>query len=125
MGYLKGRINRALYWGLIAVLVVLYGIVAALGLPPRVSEVVLVIVGVPRLHDLGKTGWWMLLLVPWEAAQIATLWLAPETSILALGGLNLLGLAALIGLGVARGQRVANRFGEPPGPGLGIKRAES
>jgi uncharacterized membrane protein YhaH (DUF805 family) len=64
----KGRASRSEYWWFaLAALIVyivlsfvslpLYGIAALLLLLPTLA------VGVRRLHDMGKTGWWMLIAI--------------------------------------------------------------
>jgi uncharacterized membrane protein YhaH (DUF805 family) len=54
-------------------------------------------VGVRRLHDVGRTGLWLLVvLVP------------------------CVGLLLLLVFWCSRGQRAANRYGEPPDPGGGL-----
>ena len=56
--YLKGRTNRATFWLLYAVVVALYGGVAVIaGKPPGMAEFVLILLAVPRLHDIDATGW--------------------------------------------------------------------
>ena len=55
----SGRINRATYWvcvGLIVALYLLFNLISSK--QTAVSEVVLILVCVPRLHDIGKSGWW-------------------------------------------------------------------
>src|ERR1700760_703105 len=58
--FYKGRVNRATYWLTLAMLAALSTVVALLGFKPTISEIVLLIVAVPRLHDLGRSGWWAL-----------------------------------------------------------------
>ncbi|MCX7359333.1 MAG: DUF805 domain-containing protein [Alphaproteobacteria bacterium] len=121
---LQGRINRAMYWLCVGVIVVLY--VASNLLLERsvpVSEVILVILCVPRLHDIGLSGWLVVAPLALEiCAVIAAFSLLPQEQALAAGGLVTLIIAALvIWLGIIPGNAAANRFGEPPQPGLTFK----
>jgi uncharacterized membrane protein YhaH (DUF805 family) len=124
MDFMKGRTNRATYWLSIGVLVALLAAIARFAEnPPRISEVALVILCVPRLHDIGRTGWWAAILIPVEIASVAAVLFAPEALGLQLAGaFTLLLLLPVIGLGLVRGEPAANRFGEPPPPGLNWRR---
>lgn len=120
---LGGRSNRALYWVLIGVCFALYLGLAFAGLKAPVNEVVLAIVCIPRLHDIGRSGWWFLLVV--FAALFggigAALWVPPEWAELALAGTNVAVLVFIAVLGAIPGQTSDNHFGPPPPPGLPTK----
>ena len=63
----SGRTNRATYWTGIAVILVLMSVIGvATGKPPHIGEVVLIFLGVPRLHDIGKSGWLVLCPSAWR-----------------------------------------------------------
>lgn len=69
-------------------------------------------VGVRRLHDTGRSGWWtMLIYLPWLATLAADG--LPELTIAAAGALVAGGLG-WIALMLLPGDKAANRFGEPP-----------
>lgn len=125
---MSGRLNRAKYWGISLVLaaILIAGTVAAdaldlepvwaaLGVLTIVCLAAGLAVGVKRLHDRDKSGWWILifyvtpLLLDGTAEWIGG-WLA--------GGLRFANLAisvwALIELGIRRGTQGPNRYGDDP-----------
>lgn len=76
---------------------------------------------VPRLHDLGRSGWWFLGLVPIQfAATGLTLKFieAPVGLVVGHYASTILTLGLLVWLGCIQGQPSANRFGAPPVRGL-------
>lgn len=103
---LHGRIARRTWWWYgvllpLGVAAVLHGLLGIARVPQSVAEYGVnalliwpfVAVSVKRWHDLGRTGWWLLVvLIP---------------------GLGLLWL--LIAAGLVRGDAGANRFGAAPG----------
>ena len=121
----NGRINRATYWVWFALVAALY-VVLSVVLPGRttVSEVVLIIVCVPRLHDIGRSGWLVLGPLALEiAVVVAGMALLPAANLLMVGGVaTLVILAAMIWLGAIPGEPTANRFGEPPAPSIQLRR---
>lgn len=85
------------------------------------AELVNAAVAVRRLHDRNRSGWWILLLgfVPGFLSGLAQGGLAAgklkDTSALALMVIALIILAwAIVELGVLRGTKGPNRFGEDP-----------
>ena len=92
-----------------------------------VSEVALIFVCVPRLHDLGKSGWWAVipLIVEIVSAALAfsLLPFQQAAEVMCVVVLVIAGLMILLGL--IPGQAAANGFGEPPRPGLSLRRAKS
>lgn len=120
MGFLKGRTNRVTFWfsfGIVVLLMV--GIAQFAEDPPHVSEFVFVALCVPRLHDVGRSGWWVAGLFLLEAIYVVVAIFAPDELGLQLEGpIALLTLVPVLCLGLVRGEPVANRFGEPPAPGM-------
>jgi uncharacterized membrane protein YhaH (DUF805 family) len=140
----SGRINRAKYWGysllagfvyclLIAVLIgvgINQGgkdniplIVVLIVLGVAVSILIIVVqvaIGVKRLHDRGKTGWWLFLyyFVP-SAVQQPKVWehpnLAPKVIAVAVmvAGFGIM-IWSLIDLGCLRGTPGPNAYGPDP-----------
>jgi uncharacterized membrane protein YhaH (DUF805 family) len=124
-----GRINRAKYWVAVVAYIVVMVIAVALVfvLPGMIGFIVVgilyiamaisgVFVGIKRLHDRDKSGWWLLLfyLVPSLLSGAGT----------SMGGsmiLNLISFAisiwAIVELGFLRGTAGPNRFGPDPIPG--------
>ena len=140
----SGRINRAKYWGysilLTLILCLLLAALIAIGVsmhaannvPLLIGLIVLgvamsigilvsqVAIGVKRLHDRGKTGWWLFLyyFVP-GALQQPQAW--DQSRALAIGVSIFLALAALgimiwsfIDLGCLRGTEGPNAYGPDP-----------
>lgn len=124
-----GRINRAKYWLAVVlyfvVLVIAAGVMFAL--PGMIGIILMgiiylaalvsgIAVGIKRLHDCDKSGWWLLVfyVVPGLLSAAAT---SMDSSIV----LNLASLAvsiwAIVQLGFLRGTIGANRFGPDPIPG--------
>jgi uncharacterized membrane protein YhaH (DUF805 family) len=119
--FLKGRINRATYSTMLGLVIFLYAAFTLMGAKtPGVSEVVLVFLCVPRLHDIGRSGWWVLVLFAIEIISvIAGIALLPADDLMAaLGVATMIIVALLIVLGILPGQPRANRWGEPPEPGV-------
>ena len=123
---LKGRMNRATYWLLFAGVVVIYGLlVTFMKKPPQIAELLIILLGVPRLHDIGRSGWWMTLLFGLEIGAIAIGLLAVGTAdgILIAGGLVVFViLIAMMILGCIPGQRETNSYGAPPTQGVSFAR---
>ncbi len=121
----EGRTNRATYWTAIAVIAALM-IAATLwaGKPPQVGEIVLIFVGVPRLHDIGKSGW--LVLWPLGLELVggigAIIFLPRETALQVVGLVMLIIAGLMIWLGCIPGQGSENRFGPPPASGIQLGR---
>ena len=125
MGFLPNRTNRATYWLSIGVIAVTLLLISLL-FPgdAQVSEALLVMLCIPRLHDLGCTGWLVLAPLLLEVgSMIATLTLLPLEEAKAVMGVVVLIIAGLVGLlGAIPGQILPNQFGDPPPRGLTWKR---
>ena len=125
MRALSGRMNRALYWAMLGVVVVLY---AALNLVSSkqviVSEVVLAFLCVPRLHDIGKSGWFVLIGIVLElgALLIGFSFFSLDGAMVVMGIAVVAIAALLVWLGTVPGDPNPNRWGEPPAPGIQFKR---
>jgi uncharacterized membrane protein YhaH (DUF805 family) len=115
--------NRAMYGLFLGIILLLYvGISLLASKPPSMSEVVLIFLAVPRLHDIGKSGWFVLIGLAVEVAAIAVMVSLPleqARGIVGLASLTIVGL--MIVLGVIPGSPDSNRWGEPPEPGLSFK----
>jgi uncharacterized membrane protein YhaH (DUF805 family) len=123
----KGRINRAKYWltfvVYIAVMIVVTGLAFRFGkvtmffliavvlyLPVAISGV---LVGIKRLHDRDKSGWWLLVFYLLPAILR---WLAEATgpyAIFELASIAIL-IWGLVELGVLRGTPGSNQYGPDP-----------
>jgi uncharacterized membrane protein YhaH (DUF805 family) len=125
-----GRTSRRWYWAPLLSLIVagwLAHVIAkafALTLPWAVGYVAVLLLAAEaviawlsvclvlrRLHDIGRTGWW--LLVP---AWAAALGLSDALSVAAYLGGVILWLAFVLGLGFVRGTPGPNRYGSARGP---------
>jgi uncharacterized membrane protein YhaH (DUF805 family) len=138
----RGRNNRARYWQVIGLcwfgLVVCGLILAAsesagvvveilVGVVAVLAILVLCVAGVlntiKRLHDLGRSGWWLLLVIGLDLPLALIADGPPDSGLQVIGALlqALYSLALLAAFGAWPGQRGANRFGEPPGrPGEAV-----
>jgi len=121
---LKKRINRATYWASLGGVFALYAIINVL-IPTRlhISEALLMYICIPRLHDFDKSGWLVLIALGFEiGVAILAFSFLPKNIALAIMGLAvIIILMMLIWLGIIPGQPHANRFGEPPAPGVDFK----
>jgi uncharacterized membrane protein YhaH (DUF805 family) len=125
MGTYRGRINRASYWLTLGGVVLILAVLRIAGAKHiAVSEVVLIFVCVPRLHDIGKSGWFVLIGIFVELASLiiglSFFTRAEVPAIFGVAGIIIIGL--LIWLGTIRGELNVNQWGEPPAPGLSFKR---
>jgi uncharacterized membrane protein YhaH (DUF805 family) len=134
----NGRINRAKYWLFvvvsIAILIILAAVMTVVGIV-RINQgafpigaliifgvvylillIVGVFVGIKRLHDRDKSGWWLLVfyLVPMVLSWISAI--LSRNGIGALFALGSLAISiwAFVELGCLRGTRGPNRYGEDP-----------
>jgi uncharacterized membrane protein YhaH (DUF805 family) len=115
--FVNGRINRATYWMCLGASVLVYAALNVMNSGSvKVSEVLLILMCVPRLHDLGRSGWWALMIF---LIELSSVFLAPKGDVfIALGVAMLVIMALLVVLGILPGQPRANRWGEPPEPGV-------
>ena len=113
---IKGRMNRATYCATLALVIAIFAVIIAFDKkPPGVMEVLTVFIGVPRLHDFGRSGWWIVSVFLIEIAAIVVgLVFVPMADFGIVAGLTvLLMLIAMIVLGCIKGDEGANAFGEP------------
>ena len=122
---LKGRTNRATYWLCTGVVAVIYFVLVRFGQkPPAIGELLLLLLCVPRLHDIGMSGWWAGGAIIAELIVVAASFLLLPLSVFPIVmGVFVLAIAvAMIVLGLKAGDPGANRFGEPPPAGLSFGR---
>ncbi len=127
MGFLRGRTNRATYWLSLGVVAALIAItVLVFHAQAKVSEILLIMVCVPRLHDIGRSGWIAggVLIAEVAAIVLAALLLHDEDGIYVVGGVAALIIGGLlIWLGCIPGEKVSNAYGGPPGARIGFDRS--
>ena len=110
------RIDRAIYWLLLALASAVF--VAAWSFfssPPQLG-VAVILTAIPRLHDIGRSGWWSIGLFI-ASVHVQTLFsTGPEVFV----GSRLIAIilavplaGALVALGMIPGQPGANAFGAP------------
>jgi len=113
---MRGRMNRATYWSILGGMVVFVVVVAAFGVrPPRIAEGLLIFLCVPRLHDMGRSGWWVLIPLSAELVALVVTFTAfrSDDASMIFGGVFLAIAMFVAVLGLIPGQPHANRFGEP------------
>ena len=120
MEFLKQRINRATYWLCIAVLLALGVAASIFNVSAGGISLAFAIPYILRMHDLGWTGKWVLLVYVLQfACGIAmAVTLSPDSLLVGLGVVGLAVSAWIILLGSLRGQAAPNSYGEPPPPGI-------
>ena len=125
----QGRINRAKYW--LAVLIYLFltivlGLLAAFTASFAIGALLAIVVyipmlisgiavGIKRLHDRNKSGWWLLLfyLAPAVLSWAGTAFGGMMNTLLSLVSFAL-SLWALVELGILRGTVGPNQYGPDP-----------
>ena len=118
------RANRTTYGALLALAVAIYVVLVNVMEKPPGAEVPFMFLLVPRLHDLGYSGWWALSLFALEIVFIGIgLMVSGSEGILILGGLfAIVALLGLIVVALLPGEDGTNRWGDPPPPGIQWKR---
>jgi uncharacterized membrane protein YhaH (DUF805 family) len=118
--------NRTTYWVCLALIL---GVVIAANLMgakrAAVPEALVFGIAMPRLHDIGRTGWWAggafileLVLAGAMLAGVAQHVITIDAVLPAFGVFTVIIAGLLIYLGSVPGDAKANRFGEPPRAGL-------
>lgn len=120
----QGRVSRARFWEIFALTSILLAaigfmrgisplIAAALLLLLVIATVVVISHNVRRLHDMGRSGFWLLAIPAVDLAAYGAERLAGANPVTHWGpGAVCLGF--FLWLGVMKGQPGPNRFGEPP-----------
>jgi uncharacterized membrane protein YhaH (DUF805 family) len=118
--------NRLTYAILLAFLVVLVTTLLQFTDRPGPTEVLAAFIVVPRLHDIGRSGWWYLVLIVGEFAALAAGWQGGTNGILVAGGIYaIFALSVLVILAFIPGERRENRWGVPSEFGVHLKRHTS
>lgn len=110
----------AIFIAIVAVLMNTWG-------KPGPTEVIAAFIVIPRLHDIGLSGWWFLPLIVGEIlVAVFGYNLGGIDGVLIAAGIYMLFVLALLAvLGLMPGQPVANKWGEPPEPGIIWKRPKT
>ena len=124
-GKRKHRMNRTTYWVCLALLAV-WALFAAFVLHKTggfIDEFVVAAVCVPRLHDMGKSGWIVgAVLVGYLAFVLIMATSLNADLISASAGIVAIGMAfVLVYLGLTPGDPGENRYGEQPSPGINLR----
>ena len=118
-GFLRIRINRMTYWVAVMIMIALVVIARLLGSASGISEIVLAFICIPRMHDLGWSGRWVLLPIAVEVA--GALWaitLPPELAAVVRGTITTMLVLTRVWLAFLKGQSDWNDYGEPPRAGI-------
>lgn len=109
----RGRINRATYWLFLAILVAgVAAFIVVTGLPAPFALILMIALCTPRLHDVGRSGWWAGgVYIVYIVSELA----APTT---VKGLVDLFMLVGIITIGVPGGRAGPNRYGPQPPPGV-------
>ena len=120
------RINRPTYGVLLLGYVMLYALLVMTMARPPGAELGAIVLLVPRLHDIGRSGWWAGVLVVAEIAIIGIGMAAGDAAGIEIAGgiFVMVALIALIVIACIPGQSRRNRWGDPPPPGISFKRPE-
>ena len=109
------RMDRTTYWSFLAGLLVLDALMRAADIGGRIVEIGLICLSLLRLHDIGRSGWWITSVVLLGLPVIGLCALTSLANVLiALLGFMLVSLVLLIVLGLIPGQPGANRYGPAP-----------
>jgi len=123
---LKGRINRASYWAIVgAALAAILVSALVFRRPLPAALVVMLVAAIPRLHDLGRTGWWAGgVFIALMALFFGGGFVIPPQAYQNTLGVAVLALPVLLSaLGGLPGQAADNRFGPQPPRGVKLKPA--
>jgi len=127
----NGRLSRGMYWFVLGITasmylwVWIYLSINMIGANHITGNAfILVALCVPRLHDMGKSGWFVLFVgVPILVAAM----IGPYFSLDGQNAIALLMVSAIAGfvimLGIVRSDPKPNRWGEPPDLGLAFRRS--
>lgn len=120
---LKFRYNRASYFTFLAILVGGFILlISVMDEPPRLhGELILILLAVPRLHDIGESGWWVTVPIAIEIATVVLFvrsGMSLEGMKIATGLLAIFFLFAMVVLGLIPGQKRPNPWGDVPPAGI-------
>jgi uncharacterized membrane protein YhaH (DUF805 family) len=117
--------NRPTYWLCYLLFMAVVSVLAYLGKLTGVMEAAMLGLGVPRLHDIGRSGWIVVGVIGIETAVIFGVAAtgASVDAVLITAGVIFLVIASLgVWLGLIPGQAEANKWGEPPLPGIQLRK---
>ena len=117
----KHRMNRPTYWLCYVVFMLVVSILAYLGKLNGGMEVAMILVGIPRLHDIGRSGWIVGAVIAIEIMVLVGAALAGVSvdTLLITSGMIFFSIAALgIWLGIVPGDAGTNKWGETPKAGV-------
>jgi uncharacterized membrane protein YhaH (DUF805 family) len=114
--------NRPTYWLCYVLFMLIVSVLVFSGTPPKGGmELMMIFIGIPRLHDIGRSGWLVGIAIIGEIIVIfGALFAGASVDTLEItAGVVFLVIAALgIWLGLISGDAQANTWGEPPQPGI-------
>lgn len=121
------RTNRSTYGVLLAIFVAVVAVLVSVSSKPGPTEVIAAFIVIPRLHDIGRSGWWYVAIVMVEIAMVVGGFQLGgiEGGQMAAGIFAILALLGLMLLALIPGQPMANRWGYPPDPGISFKRPKT
>src|ERR1043166_864208 len=90
MRSLNYRMNRATYGVLLALLAVAYLVMVNTVKRPPGAELLVAFIAAPRLHDIGRSGSWLLILLAGEFVAVAIGWSGGPHGIMLTGGIYVL-----------------------------------
>lgn len=107
------RTNRATFWASMTILALALALFRWLEAPAGVAAALgLLVIAVPRLHDLGYSGWWAGgVLLALTSALLAATFHSEMVATHAAGGMILLLVTAALWLGIMPGEKTTNRWG--------------
>lgn len=111
------RVNRVTYWFSLGLLLAMTFAARYVSSKPfTVSEGIVAVFCVPRLHDIGKSGWIAIGLVAVEFVLL----LVSDANLTLVGIYVLTMIGLIIWLGCIPGDAQPNKWGDPPQPGLSL-----
>lgn len=117
LALINGRLGRRRYWGWLGAIVLASLALAALLKAPTglFATWLWLWIAAPRLHDVGRSGWWVVGVIAFIAAAIGAASMVGELMVPPMTYLAmLLQFAVVLWLGIAEGESCANRFGPAP-----------
>jgi len=117
---LNGRINGQSFWAIVGPLLILQITLTLVGWQIPFGLVAIAAVCVSRLHDIGRTGKWVVapLIVTVVGGFLAARYVPEHQMSVAVFARDAATLLAIIWLGGEAGDPMSNRWGGPTAPGL-------